>query len=88
MKQYLRHLKMVKVIPLRFQIFRDVSPKEINLAEAIEGTGCRIWLILGELEDGHSFPRPSISSSITIPEGSFANFLVLDIDAYSEPIWD
>ena len=40
--------------------------------------------ILGDFEDGYSFPRPSISSSITIPEGSFANFLVLDIDACSE----
>ena len=40
--------------------------------------------ILGDFEDGYSFPHPSISSSITIPEGSFANFLVLDIDAYAE----
>lgn len=56
-----------------------------NLAEAIEmGQDAASGWILGELEDGHSFPRPSISSSITIPEGSFANFLVLDIDAYSE----
>lgn len=56
-----------------------------NLAEAIEmGQDAASGWILGELEDGHSFPRPSIPSSISIPEGSFANFLVLDIDAYSE----
>lgn len=56
-----------------------------GLAEAIEmGQDAASGWILGELEDGHSFPRPSDPSSITIPEGSFANFLVLDIDAYSE----
>lgn len=47
-----------------------------NLAEAIEmGQDAASGWILGELEDGHSFPRPSISSSITIPEGSLQIFL-------------
>lgn len=56
-----------------------------SLAEAIEmGQDAASGWILSELEDGHSFPRPSAPSSITIPEGSFANFLVLDIDTYSE----
>lgn len=56
-----------------------------SLAEAIEmGQDAASGWILSELEDGHSFPRPSAPSSINIPEGSFANFLVLDIDAYSE----
>lgn len=40
--------------------------------------------IIGKVVELRGFPRPSDPSSITIPEGSFANFLVLDIDAYSE----
>ena len=40
--------------------------------------------ILGELEDGNSIPRPSKHDSADIPEGAFTNYLVLDIDAYSE----
>ncbi len=56
-----------------------------SLAEAIEmGQDAASGWILGELEDGNSFPSPSDYSSIVVPEGSFPNYLVLDIDAYSE----
>lgn len=56
-----------------------------NLAEAIEmGQDAASGWILGELEDGNSIPRPSKHDSADIPEGAFTNYLVLDIDAYSE----
>lgn len=40
--------------------------------------------ILGELEEGNSYPAASDHSAITAPEGSFVNLIVLDMDAYAE----
>lgn len=40
--------------------------------------------ILGELEEGNSYPAASDHASITAPEGSFVNLIVLDMDAYAE----
>lgn len=38
--------------------------------------------ILGEIEDGNSFPAASLS--LEAPAGSFVNLLVLDMDSYAE----
>ena len=40
--------------------------------------------ILGELEEGKSYPSASDHSDITAPDGAFVNLIVLDIDAYAE----
>lgn len=40
--------------------------------------------ILGELEEGNSYPAASDHTAITAPEGSFVNLIVLDMDAYAE----
>lgn len=40
--------------------------------------------ILGELEEGNSFPSASDHKSIKPPKGSFINLIVLDMDAYAE----
>lgn len=54
-----------------------------NLIEAIEmGTDAASGWILGEIEDGNSFP--SASAALEAPEGSFVNLLVLDMDSYAE----
>lgn len=54
-----------------------------NLIEAIEmGTDAASGWILGEIEDGNSFP--SASAALKAPEGSFVNLLVLDMDSYAE----
>lgn len=54
-----------------------------NLVEAIEmGTDAASGWILGEIEDGNSFPAASLS--LEAPTGSFVNLLVLDMDAYAE----
>lgn len=56
-----------------------------SLAEAIEmGQDAASGWILTELEEGHDFPKPSDLSSVSVPTGAFTNYLVLDIDAYSE----
>lgn len=56
-----------------------------NLAEAIEmGADAASGWILGELEDGNSYPAASDFNSVVAPKGSFVNLLVLDIDAYAE----
>lgn len=56
-----------------------------NLADAIEmGTDAASGWILGELEEGRSFPSPSEYGDITAPKGSFINLLVLDMGAYAE----
>lgn len=56
-----------------------------NLADAIEmGVDAASGWILGELEDGNSYPVASDYNSISVPDGSFKNLLVLDIDAYAE----
>ena len=41
------------------------------------------WILL-ELEEGHTYPAPSEPLTIQIPEGSFVDLLVLDIEAYAE----
>ena len=40
--------------------------------------------ILGELEEGNSYPAPSKRDSVKAPVGSFVNILLLDMDAYAE----
>lgn len=52
-----------------------------SLAEAIEmGQDAASGWILGELEEGRNYPKPSALSSMVLPEGSFVKFLVVDID--------
>ena len=54
-----------------------------NLVEAIEmGTDAASGWILGEIEDGNSFPAASMA--LEAPAGSFVNLLVLDMDSYAE----
>ena len=54
-----------------------------TLAEAIEmGQDAASGWILTELEEGNDYPKPS--DHIIVPEGSFSNYLVLDMDDYSE----
>ncbi len=56
-----------------------------TLVEAIEmGTDAASGWVLGELEDGNDIPAPSDHQDIALPDGSFINLLVLDMDAYSE----
>lgn len=57
-----------------------------SLTDAIEmGTDAACGWILGELEDGNNIPTASEYKNI-IPdaEDGFVNYLVLDIDSYSE----
>ena len=54
-----------------------------NLVEAIEmGTDAASGWILGEIEDGNSFPAASMA--LEAPAGSFVNLRVLDMDSYAE----
>ena len=54
-----------------------------NLVEAIEmGTDAASGWILGEIEDGNSFPAASMA--LEAPAGSFVNLLVLYMDSYAE----
>ena len=54
-----------------------------NLVEAIEmGTDAASGWILGEIEDGNSFPAASMA--LEAPAGSFVNLLVLDMASYAE----
>ena len=54
-----------------------------NLVEAIEmGADAASGWILGEIEDGNSFPAASMA--LEAPAGSFVNLLVLDMDSYAE----
>ena len=56
-----------------------------SLQEAIEmGTDAACGWILGELEDGNSFPAASDYKNIDVSGESFVSLLVLDIDAYAE----
>lgn len=56
-----------------------------NLMEAIEmGIDAASGWILGELEEGNSFPSPSRSSDIPLENGQFINMLILDMDSYFE----
>lgn len=56
-----------------------------NLVEAIEmAVDAASGWILDELESGNSIPRQSELSDISVPDGSFANLIVLDMDTYQE----
>ena len=56
-----------------------------SLEDAVEmGTDAASGWILGELEEGNSYPAPSSYKDIKAPEGSFVSLLLLDIDSYAE----
>lgn len=56
-----------------------------DLIDAIDmGTDAASGWILGELEDGNDIPSASRYEDISIEPGSFINYLVLDMTAYSE----
>ena len=56
-----------------------------SLIEAIDmGTDAASGWILGELEDGNDFPKPSQHDEIEVEDGSFVNLLVIDMEEYSE----
>ena len=56
-----------------------------DLTEAIEmGIDAASGWILGELEEGRSYPAASRYQDIEAPEGSFTSLLILDMDAYAE----
>lgn len=55
-----------------------------SLVDAIDmGVDAASGWILGELEEGNDFPKPSPHNKIKPEEGSFVNLLVLDMDEYS-----
>lgn len=56
-----------------------------SLINAIDmGTDAASGWILGELEDGNSFPAPTPRDQVQSEPGSFVNLLVLDMDLYAE----
>lgn len=56
-----------------------------DLINAIEmATDAASGWVLDELEDGNSIPEPSNYYDLSVPSGSFINFVVLDMDSYSE----
>jgi len=56
-----------------------------DLAEAIEmAEDAACGWILTELESGNTYPAPSNRNSVRVPDGSFVNFILLDIDNYAE----
>lgn len=56
-----------------------------DLIDAIDmGTDAASGWILGELEDGNDIPSASRYEDISVEPGSFINYLVLDMTAYSE----
>lgn len=60
-----------------------------SLVDAIEmGTDAASGWILGELEEGNEFPKPSPYENINLENGSFVQLLVLDMDAYAEKYGD
>ena len=63
-----------------------------TLAEAIEmAVDAASGWILGELEDGNSFPGPSQVNEIDLrnyDEGSFVSLVLLDMEAYAEKYGD
>ncbi len=60
-----------------------------SLINAIEmGMDAASGWILGELEDGNDFPKPTPHNDVAYEDGSFINLLVLDIDAYAEKYGD
>ena len=55
------------------------------LIEAMEnGTDAASGWILTALEDGDSVPQASRYSDVAVPDGSFVNLLIADIDTYAE----
>ena len=55
-----------------------------TLEEAISmGTDAASGWVLDELEDGNRAPNPTDIFQLEVPAGSFANLLVLDMDAYA-----
>lgn len=63
-----------------------------SLAEAIEmAVDAASGWILGELEEGNSFPAPSQVQEIDLrnyDEGSFVSLVLLDMDTYAEKYGD
>ena len=56
-----------------------------SMVEAIEmAQDAASGWILGELEEGKSYPAASDHKAISVPDGSFVNLIVLDMDAYAE----
>ena len=56
-----------------------------DMADAIYmGIDAASGWILGELEDGNTYPSPSSRQSIHVEDESFIQMLVLDIDEYAE----
>ena len=56
-----------------------------SLIEAIDmGIDVASGWILGELEEGNDFPKPSSYDEISSEDGSFIQLLVLDMGAYAE----
>ena len=56
-----------------------------SLADAIDmAVDAASGWILGELEDGNTYPAPSDFKAVEVPDGSFVNLIVLDMDSYSE----
>lgn len=58
----------------------------INALEMATDAACG-W-ILGELEDGNTFPSPTPHELVKTDSEGFVNLLVLDIDAYAEKYGD
>ena len=56
-----------------------------NLIEAIEmAVDAASGWILGEIEEGNTYPGPSKQEELKISKGSLANLIVLDMDSYAE----
>lgn len=56
-----------------------------SLIDAIEmGIDAASGWVLSELEDGNNIPKAHNIEEISVPEGSFCNLLILDMDAYAE----
>ena len=52
-----------------------------SLADAIYmASDAACGWILGELEDGNSYPAPSDRKDVEVPEGSFVNLILVEID--------
>ncbi|MEG0830461.1 MAG: type II toxin-antitoxin system HicB family antitoxin [Anaerovoracaceae bacterium] len=63
----------------------DCVTEGSNLIEAIDmGVDAASGWILNEIEEGNEFPAASALSSLEVPNGSFSNLLVLDMNAYAE----
>ena len=56
-----------------------------DLIEAIEmAADVASGWILGEIEEGNDFAKPSEINSLDVPKGSIVNLVLLDIDSYAE----